>query len=436
MSSLLKATLPFLVVLSLLAPIAIYLATRSIRPPASPTLQTQDSPALSVLGEAPDWRKLEAYQESITREDFEMLLTTVFTTGDAWAEFIEINESNAIIRTGDSNDSKAFILRFAPPGAAMPSPRDWKRTSDLPAAAPETPLAGLHIAIDPGHIGGKWATIEERRLIVGNSPPICEGDMTLQVANLLKPRLEALGAKVSLVREKAEPVTPLRPETLLETARESGSTDDSPAALQKLSERLFYRTAEIRARAKLVNESLKPDLVLCLHFNAEAWGDPDLPTLVDRTHFHLLLNGAYTDDEVRLADQRFALLEKLLSRSHEEEALVGATIADIFAADTGLPPFQYPADSTNAVPVRDHPYLWARNLLANRLYRCPVIFLEPYVMNSTTDCPRMQAGDFDGRRQINGSSQASIFQEYADALTRGLRRHYSKNRPALPLPDL
>ena len=108
MSSLLKATLPFLVVLSLLAPIAIYLATRSIRPPASPTLQTQDSPALSVLGEAPDWRKLEAYQESITREDFEMLLTTVFTTGGAWAEFIEINESNAIIRTGDSNGSKAF----------------------------------------------------------------------------------------------------------------------------------------------------------------------------------------------------------------------------------------------------------------------------------------------------------------------------------------
>ena len=36
--------------------------------------------------------------------------------------------------------------------------------------------------------------------------------MTLHVAKLLKPRLEALGATVSLVRENAEPVTPIRPE--------------------------------------------------------------------------------------------------------------------------------------------------------------------------------------------------------------------------------
>jgi hypothetical protein len=43
--------------------------------------------------------------------------------------------------------------------------------------------------------------------------------------------------------------------------------------VQWQSEKLFYRVSEIHARAKKVNNTIKPDLVLCLHYNAEAWGD-------------------------------------------------------------------------------------------------------------------------------------------------------------------
>ena len=92
------------------------------------------------------------------------------------------------------------------------------------------------------------------------------------------------------------------------------------------------------------------------------------------------------------------------------------------AATTGLPPFVYPAASPNARPVNGHPYLWSRNLLANRLYDCPVIFMEPYVMNSTIDLPRLHAGDYEGIREINGVPRQSIFREYADALAEGLRK--------------
>ena len=51
------------------------------------------------------------------------------------------------------------------------------------------------------------------------------------------------------------------------------------------SEILFYRYSEIRRRAALVNFKLHPDLVLCLHFNAEGWGDPTNPTLTDTIIF-------------------------------------------------------------------------------------------------------------------------------------------------------
>ncbi|MBC8127417.1 MAG: N-acetylmuramoyl-L-alanine amidase [Gloeobacteraceae cyanobacterium ES-bin-144] len=386
-------------------------------------------PALSILGEAPDWTLLNAYQNTITRNDFERLLTAVFTTGNAWENFIELDDAEARVHTGKEGDAGVFRLRFATPDLTDATPRQWKTTAELPPAPAGKPLDSMRIAIDAGHIGGAWAQLEERWLVVGNGKPVCEGDMTLLVAKLLKPRLETLGAVVTLVRDKTEPVTALRPDSLLDVAKNSGEKVDSPQALQKIAERLFYRTAEIHARAKLVNETIKPDLVLCLHFNADPWGDPKQPILVERTHLHLLLNGAYTDEEVTLADQRYSLLVKLLSRTHEEEALVGATVADAFAEIAKLPPFVYPPDSPNALPVNHHPYLWARNLLANRLYDCPVIFMEPYVMNSINDNARIQAGDYEGLREINGKLQPSIFREYVDALAQGLARHYTKNRP-------
>ncbi len=429
MSPFLKRALPLLVALSLLLPVGIYFAVkRSADSKTPPDEAPPTSPALSLLGKPPDWSTLEVFQNTITREDFERLLTTVFTVGEKWKELIEIDETAAHIRINGPQDPEVFHLRFATATLTQPTPRNWKSTADLPPAPPGKPLDGLHIAIDPGHIGGSWAKIEARWFVVGDGTPVCEGDMTLQVAQLLKPRLEALGAKISLVRTKAEPITSLRPESLLTLAQSSNEPTDSPAALQKLAERLFYRTAEIRARAELVNDSIKPDLVLCIHFNADAWGDPTNPTLVDRTHLHFLLNGGYNNDEIALADQRFSLLEKLLRRTHEEEALVATTVANSFAALSGLPPFIYPPDSPNARPVNDNPYLWARNLLANRLYDCPVIFAEPYVMNSTIDYPRIQAGDYDGLREINGQQRPSIFREYADALTQGLANHYQQSR--------
>jgi hypothetical protein len=145
------------------------------------------------------------------------------------------------------------------------------------------------------------------------------------------------------------------------------------------------------------------------------------------------LNGAYTNEEVSLADQRFALLKKLLQRTHDEEVRVGTTIAEAFIATTALPAFTYAANSENARPVTDHPCLWLRNLLANRLYDCPVLFMEPYVMNSKIDYARIQAGDYDGLREIAGKSRPSIFREYADSVASGIATYYTQSRK-LPRP--
>ena len=408
---------------SFLGALIIFLLLRPEQPKLTPPAPTSPSIALSLLAEVPDWSKLNDYQYTISRSDFEKLLTEVFTTDETWRQFITIHEEIAEILTSSDPADLPFILNFATPQKTLPTPRQWQETASLPLAPLGKPLTGLHIAIDPGHIGGEWAKLEERWFQIGHDKPVTEGDMTLHVAKILQPLLEQMGAQVSLVRSTPEPVTLLRPENLTELAEESSLSD--PLSLRKFTEKLFYRTAEIRARAALVNKTIKPDLVLCLHFNAEGWGDPTKPILIPRTHFHVLLNGAYTSDEVRLADQRFAMLKKLLQRTHEEEAFVGKTVAEVFANISQLPPYTYPSGGENVRSITGSPYLYARNLLANRLYDCPVIYMEPYVMNSTTDYARIQAGDYEGLQEINGKQLPSIFQEYATALAAGLAKHYT-----------
>ena len=411
----------------LLGALIVFLQFRPQKPipkPLDPPVPAPPSIALSLLAEAPDWSSLNAYQHTIARSDFEKLLTEIFTTDDTWKQFIAIHENYAEVLISTDPVELPFILNFATPEKFLPVPRTWQDTASLPIPPPDKPLANLHIAIDPGHIGGEWAKLEERWFQIGDDKPVIEGDMTLHVAKLLQPLLEKMGAKVSLVRSTTDPVTPLRPDTLPAVDIDPSLTD--PDALRRFAEKLFYRTAEIRARAELVNKTIKPDLVLCLHFNAEGWGNPNQPTLVPSTHFHILLNGAYTGDEVRLADQRFAMLEKLLQRTHEEETIVGKTIANTFAEISKLPPYTYNLAAGNVRPVAGNPFLYARNLLANRLYDCPVIFMEPYIMNSIPDYARIQAGDYEGLKEINGQQLPSIFQEYATALAEGLSKHYSR----------
>jgi len=301
----------------------------------------------------------------------------------------------------------------------------------------------VRIALDPGHIGGKWARMEERFFQVAESRPVAEGEMTLRVAKLLQPRLEALGAEVRLVRSAEEPVTPKRPDDLRPEARAElarmgnahppenyrGANDPLRSrSVQAMSEILFYRTSEIRYRAKLVNEEIRPDLTLCLHFNAEPWGEPGKPEFVPRNHFHVLLNGCYSRDELRHEDVRFDMLMKLLSRSFDEELSAGTVVAETFARETKLPPYSY--TTANAVAVGDTGYLWARNLLANRVYRTPVVFLEPFVMNSELVWERVQAGDYEGEILLGGERRKSIFREYADAVADGVKEYYAKARPA------
>jgi hypothetical protein len=284
--------------------------------------------------------------------------------------------------------------------------------------------------------------MEERWFQVGDTAPVQEGDLVLRVARILAPRLRELGARVSFVRSRAGPVTSKRPDDFKELARKilikNGVPQPRPDILDPKdpekeqtirwqSEILFYRYSEIRRRAVLVNTKLHPDLVLCLHFNAEGWGDPNNPTLIGRNHFHLLVNGSYLKEELEFDDERFGMIRRLLSRVYDEELPLADSVAASMAKETQLPPYEYPTTLTTT-KIGSTGYVYVRNLLATRLYRCPVIYCEPYVMNSEEAFARIQAGDYDGTRNINGMDRKSIFREYADSVVEGLVDYYRNAR--------
>lgn len=380
---------------------------------------------LSPLAEAPDWGRLDQFQKSIDRARFLHLLDTVYAPNMAWSKTVAVSSNFAMIKT--RYGSPGYRLDFAPERNQTQKTAN-SRPAAKTSASSVTPLAGLKIAIDPGHIGGEWSKLEERWFQIGNGKPVIEGDMTLLVATRLREELQKLGASADIIRSQSTPCTSLRPHDLEDVARESLAKRGMGASLEKLrkeSERLFYRTAEIHARAERVNNELRPDFVLALHFNAEPWGNPEKPTLVSTNHLHVLVTGAFTEEELDFEDQRFRMLTKLLSRNTEEESSLAISLAQSIAEETGLPAYKYPPTAA-AIPISGSDYVWARNLLANRLYDCPVIYLEPYVMNSRDVYERVQAGDYEGERRVNGVLRPSIYREYVDGVVKGIVLHYTR----------
>jgi hypothetical protein len=379
---------------------------------------------VSTLGQTPDWSELNRFQQVLSPEEFVHSLTTVYCPREEWwSPWIKIEKDRARIRKSNGGDAW-YDLYF----------RDGNKTR-----LPQTVLGGkpLHewvVAIDPGHIGGEWAKMERREFSVGQGRPVREGELTLAVAKELLPRLQTLGVRPVLIREELQPVTSRRPVDFRDHAHawadeifgpDSNATSEEKSALLKdRQELLFYRVDEIQERARLVNQSIQPDLVICLHFNAAPWPDPEKQQLVERDDHHMLVNGCYMGGELAYDDQRFEMIWRLVNRWSKPEQRLAECLSHAFSKATALPTFSY--KGPNALKIGDVPGVWARNLLANRLYFCPVVFLEPYVANSQSSYPRIQKW-----LEKGAGEDSSIITEYADAVMLGLESFIRESKEGI-----
>ena len=127
--------------------------------------------------------------------------------------------------------------------------------------------------------------------------------------------------------------------------------------------------------------------------------------------------------ELAYDDQRFEMVFRLLSSWHEIERRLAEHLCHAFAEKTNLPAFAY--KGPNALKIGQVPGVWARNLLANRIYNGPVLYLEPYIANSKTEYQRIQMGNFLGTQEYNGQQKLSLVEEYAQSVLLGLKKALS-----------
>jgi len=404
---------------------------------------------LSPLAELPDWGVLDRYQRTIEKKEFIARLTR-FSPDGFFLKACDISDEQLVVFRSASKTERLWQLEFG----TLPSHERTLNTKSSTekkgvssgSVASSAPLSGLVVCLDPGHLGGEWARLEERHFQVGQDAPVQEWDLNLKTCLLIEKGLQALGARVVWSKTDTQPVTWLRPVDLrgevlhaifnerffarhLFSAQEDGVDDGDLfwGKIEKRSQLLFYRVAEIRARAQKINTVLKPDITLCVHFNAGPWGDPMNPRLIEKNRLVLFAHGAYMENELAYEDMKFDLLRKLLEGSGDNEEGLALSIAQHYEKIWPWMPEDY-KDWASVIPHKSNPYVFFRNLIANRLIDGPVVFCEGPYMNAREIYPRLQAGDYDGEQIIHGRIARSIFREFADAVVGGVRDYYGHGK--------
>ena len=324
--------------------------------------------------------------------------------------------------------------------------RYWRTAEEiaLQRGDGDLPLAGLHIALDPGHIGGQWAAAEGRQFrITEDDFYVREGELVLAVAELARTKLRALGAKVTLLRESAWRVNPSNPVEYLELAAAQISPPNESSlsafwaygcALRARAVHLSIVKGDLMERARQVNREIQPDALISLHINAAAWPTENesevsdrgnaMLRLVDANNLHVLIFGCLSDDELQAENQQEQLAVKLTNGSGPAELLLGGAMATALAEATELPAARY--RRSNAILLNSQqPYLFARNLLLLRMAECPTVLLEPYVANSIGAYGRLQSA-LANRAAGRALAEDDILLQYAEAVVAGVRACYGQ----------
>jgi hypothetical protein len=249
-----------------------------------------------------------------------------------------------------------------------------------------------------------------------------------------------MGASVFVVRDSTEPVTPYRPDDMIEQARELLVAHSKNATnlralppdklnllfgqrLMELAEFLFYRCSEIIERGNRIRNNFVPDITVTLYIDATPGSGRG--RLTDGQREHLLCRRQLHEDgnagprnaaPLRLQNGRGRLRHR--SRSGRRYR------ARLHAADRPRPGqvrrFQHDArgDSRQSLRRRAQPRGQSRIRRPGRLHRA-LLHEQPRRLPALAGRRLRRHAEFDGK------SYGSIFREYADCVAQGLVKAYA-----------
>jgi N-acetylmuramoyl-L-alanine amidase len=351
-----------------------------------------------------------------------------------WNRFFSLGPTEWLsFQDRDAKGVADHAVRLAPPrGQSLPLDRwsgngseddsfeDSRLLRAAQAGSPDRPLAGIRIAIDPGHMGGEpWD--ERTGKFVRDAKTgrrLSEGILNLQTALLLEARLQALGAQVFLTRRTLIPVTSLDYESfaLGEFARKElrqsslqdwfqrtlavappgerlrRAFDAHPEVRKLFSEfsrsKYFISRADLEARADAI-DAFDPDIALFIHYDTTSpSNDPTGTSPRNHNDTKAYVPGAFDPTEFASREDRAYFARHALQGSYWWQSVrLSEKIVRSLSSGLGIPLARFGGEIVKPVV----PGVFSRNLaLTRRVPGRVSSFLECMFYN-TQEFPKLYA---------------------------------------------
>lgn len=300
------------------------------------------------------------------------------------------------------------------------------------------PLQGYKIAIDPGHFGNNLndAKIEQKFLyfakdsVSSDSIKLFESELNFQTATILKKKLEELGARVLLTREKSNYTSfNLTYQDWLKNHKKN--TLDSLLKINQLSGEKykllnqctdykffweFFRDYELVHRAKIINQ-FNPHATTIIHYNVDEKNAP-WQKFTHKNFTMCFIGGAFTESNLDKTESKIHFLRLLLTNQiNESEKLAGYTASN-FNKFLMIPYANYlDADYLHDNSLPSHKAgVFSRNLVLCRLINSPLVYGEALYQDNKKEAELLMQEPIELNGQKVNKRIYSVATCYFDAL--------------------
>ena len=363
-----------------------------------------------------DFSSFDTHQDKWTRQELEIRMGRFLQKDGHLAHFFTLTDDALTLYDAPQTQRDRqveYTLRLTP----------QKKESQTAQKKREN-LVGVKIAIDPGHLGGRYARMEQRFIEIPpsldrlQSIQFDEGTLCLQTALYLKLLLEKEGAIVMLTRDQIG--KGVYEEGFFDWLKNKPNLWSENATLAGIF-RKHYCPLDLRARAEKIN-AFDPDLSIILHYNAHHVEEEySSNNCVSAQNYNLVfMPGAFCRNELAMQESRFEFLRLLLSDDLEQSHALSREILSQLNAKLHVPSVTK-ADGARylqTVCMRVEEGVYARNLALTRLVRGPVCYGETLIQNNIAECLNLSRKDF----VIGGKPCSSRVKQVAEAYFEGIKR--------------
>jgi len=359
----------------------------------------------------------DLYQEKYTRSEIEEKLGLFLQKDGGVSSYFSLSNETFTFYNApetDLNRQVEYTLKLALE-KALTQPQETKRSN----------LIGVKIAIDPGHLGGLFAHMEERYIDIPpslertESITFDEGTLSYLTAVYLKVLLEKEGAIVMITRDRVG--EGVYSEGFFDWLKTNPQLWSNQVSLTRVFGK-YYNPLDLRARAEKIND-FAPDLSVVIHYNSQD-ADESKPSNnhVSPVNYNLVfIPGAFCENELTEQDSRYEFLRLLVSEDLNASLQFSKAVLEKFSQHLNVP-VHSKADGAhylNRVCLKLDEGIYARNLALTRLIHGPVCYGETLIQNNIDECVNLSRKDF----VINGQFCSSRVKQVAEAYFDGIKEY-------------